>query len=280
MIKIIAGAAAVAFFGYSSLIERKALNVTRLELEFSRLPRSFDGFTILHLSDIHLSHWWALERQIESTIHSLDKQPDLIVITGDLAVNSRGARLLKEFLSRICPENVTYAVYGNTEHKGDYGRKRREDLICDQLRILTNEHVLIEREGAKIVLAGVDDPFTFHDDTGKALEGAPEDAFKLLLAHAPSAAGDAADAGVDVVLSGHTHGGQVRFPVVGVLYPHLKKYKKLVQGLFEGEKLAQVLKRDVGEMRVYVSNGIGISNLPIRFLCPPEITIITLRSHD
>lgn len=280
MIKLIAGGVAAGLLGYSALIERKALVVNRLELQFSRLPKAFDGFTILHLSDLHLSHWWELERRIESAIKGFEHEPDLLVITGDLAVNSRGARLLKEFLSRVRPGGVSHAVYGNTEHKGEYGRGRREDLVCEQIRILTNEHILIERDGEKIVLAGVDDPFTFNDDAKKALDGAPKDAFKLLLAHAPSVAGDAADEGVDLILSGHTHGGQVRFPVVGVLYPHLKKYRKLVQGLFEGETLAKILKKDPSEMKVYVSNGIGISNLPIRFLCPPEITVIVLRSKD
>jgi predicted MPP superfamily phosphohydrolase len=272
----IAGAAAAALGGYAVFIERKALTVTRLELEFARLPKSFDGFTILHLSDLHLSHWWELERRIEAAIHGFDGQIDLFVVTGDLAVNSRGARLMREFLGRVNPGGETYAVYGNTEHKGDYGRRRREDLSFDGLRILTNEHLLIERGGDRIVLAGVDDPFTSHDDVRKSLSGAPEDAFKLLLAHAPDAAGDAADSGVDLLLSGHTHGGQVRFPVLGAIYPHLRRHRGLVQGLFEGNRLSKCIKRDAGGMRVYVSNGIGISNLPIRFLCPPEITFITL----
>ncbi len=276
MVGYILGAAAGILAGYSIFVERTALGLTRLELSYSRLPRSFDGFTILQISDLHISHWWKNERQMEKIVRSLDT--DLLVFTGDNAVNSRGARLLKEFLNRVRPDHETYLIYGNTENKGKYGRERQKDLNWKNLRVLVNEHVIIKRGDDKIVLAGVDDPFTRHDDVPKAFEGAPKDAFKILLAHAPSAAGDAADAGVDLLLAGHTHGGQIRFPIIGAVYPHIHKYKKLVMGLYEGEKLNRILKRDAGEMRVYTSRGIGISNLPMRFLCPPEIAYITLRS--
>lgn len=271
---VIGGAAAI-LAGYSALVERTALGLTHLDLGFSRLPKAFDGFTILQLSDLHIAHWSGIERRMEAMVRGLDF--DLLVLTGDMAAGTKGARLLREFLMRIRPDQETYAVFGNTEHKGRYGERRRADLIWDGLRILTNEHVIIERSGERIVLAGVDDPFTRHDDLSHALAGAPDDAFKLLIAHAPSVAGDAADASIDLILSGHTHGGQIRFPLVGAIYPHLRKYRRLVMGLFEGEKLSRILKRDAGEMRVYVSRGIGISNLPLRFMCPPEIVQITLR---
>ncbi|MEN6372279.1 MAG: metallophosphoesterase [Armatimonadota bacterium] len=275
MIGYIAGAAAGLLAAYSIFIERKALGLTKLELNYSSLPKPFDGFTILHLSDLHIAHWWAVERKMEEIVRGLDA--DLLVITGDIAVSAKGAQLVKEFLGRVRPGRETFAVYGNTEHKGDFGRQRREDLVWDGLRLLTNEHVLIERGGDNIILAGVDDPFERYDDLPRALEDAPDDKFKILLAHAPSVAGDAADAGVDLLLSGHTHGGQIRFPLIGAVYPHIRKYKQLVIGLFEGRRLSKILKRDTGEMRVYVSRGIGISNLPMRFLCPPEIVRITLR---
>lgn len=276
MIEYIAVAGAGALAAYSIFVERKALGLTRLELSYTNLPKSFDGFTILQLSDTHIAHWWTIERRMEEIVRGLDA--DLLVMTGDIAVSEKGARLVKEFLHRVRPGRETFAVYGNTEHKGEFGRRRREDLNWEGLRALTNEHTVIERGGDKLVLAGVDDPFERFDDLGRALEGAPRDAFKALLAHAPSVAGDAADAGVDLLLSGHTHGGQIRFPLIGAVYPHLRKHRRLVMGLFEGERLNRAIKHDAGEMKVYVSRGIGISNLPMRFLCPPEIVHITLRS--
>ena len=278
MIKSIVAAAAAGFIGYSALYERAAVRLTKLEFAFSRLPREFDGFTILQLSDTHISHWWDGERRMEQIVRA--NPADMLVVTGDIAVNARGARLVRDFLDRVRPDGGIYAVWGNTEHKGEYGRGRRADLTYDDLRVLVNEHVMIERNGAKIVLAGVDDPFTRHDDLDRALEDAPANAFKLLLAHAPSIAGRACDAGVDLMLSGHTHGGQVRVPVIGCVYPHMHEYTKLIMGLFEGKKLSRILGREAGEMRVYVSRGIGISNLPMRFLCPPEIVHVTLLSTD
>jgi predicted MPP superfamily phosphohydrolase len=272
----ILGLAAAVLGGYSFFIERHAVSLTRLDLTFKRLPHAFDGFTVLQISDLHIGHWTRLEQRMEELVSDL--KPDLLVLTGDNAVSGKGARLLREFLDRIRPNNETYLIYGNTENKREYGKRRREDLNWPGLRVLVNEHVLIEQEGEKIVLAGVDDPFTRHDDLNCALAGAPDDLFKLLLAHAPSIAGEARDAGVDLILSGHTHGGQIRFPLVGAVYPHLKKYRRLVMGLFEGDRLNRILKKDAGDMKVYVSRGVGISNLPLRFLCPPEIVYITLRS--
>lgn len=268
--------AAAMLGGYSVFVERNALALTRLEISYSHLPRSFDGLTILQLSDTHISHWWKIERKMEKIVSSLDA--DILVLTGDLAVSTKGANLLREFLERVRPGRETFAVYGNSEHKGDFGKHRRADLTWNRLRILANEHLTIEKNGERLVIAGIDDPFTKHDDLGKALEEAPKDAFTVLLAHTPDVAGDAAQAGVDLVLSGHTHGGQVRFPIIGALYSHLHKHKPLVQGLFEGKRLSRIIRMDAGEMRVYVSRGIGISNLPARFLCPPEIVHITLRS--
>lgn len=276
MIEYIAGAAGAALLGYCSLIERPAVRLSKIELAFTRLPKAFDGFKIIHLSDLHVAHWSAVERRMEKIVRSLDA--DLFVITGDIAVRHKGAVLVKEFLRRARPDASTYIVFGNTEHKGDYGRRRREDLDWANLLVLTNEHTIIERAGESIVLAGVDDPFFECDDLGKALEGSSANAFKLLLAHAPSIAGEAREKGVDLLLSGHTHGGQIVFPVVGVLYPHIHQYKQLVNGLYEGEELSRILKQDAGEMRVYVNRGIGISNLPVRFMCPPEVVHITLRS--
>lgn len=268
-------AAVAGLAGYSTLYERTAMKLTRLELAFSRLPEEFDGFSILQLSDTHISHWWAGERKMETFVR--ENPADILVVTGDIAVNSRGARLVREFLDRVRPEGGVYAVWGNTEHKGAFGKARRLDLTYDRLRVLVNEHVLVERSGAKIVLAGVDDPYFRFDDVKKALAGAPDDLFTLLLAHAPNIAGRAADAGVDLMLSGHTHGGQIRLPIVGCVYPHIHEYKQLIKGLFEGRRLSKILGREAGEMRIYVSRGIGISNIPARFLCPPEIVHITLR---
>lgn len=275
---ITAAAVCVILLAYSFFVERKALSLTRIDLYFADLPREFDGFTILQISDLHISHWWELERRMESIVKDIASKASLLVFTGDIAVNSRGARLIEEFIHRIRPSGETLAVYGNTEHKGRYGERRRADISkIDSIRVLTNEHVVITKGESCIVIAGVDDPFTGFDDLSKALKDAPSDAFIILLAHAPSIADEAAEAGVKLLISGHTHGGQVRFPLVGTVYSHLRKHRRLTHGLFEGEKLSKIIGMDAGDMKVYVSRGVGISTLPFRFLCPPEIALFTLK---
>ncbi len=272
---MIGTAIAAGLVAYGAFYERVAVRLTRMELAYSRLPEAFDGFRILHISDTHISHWWDGERRMETLVR--ENPADILFHTGDIAVNPCGARLAREFFDRVGPEMGVWAVWGNTEHKGDYGRERRDDLTYPGLRVLTNEHVTLERDGQSIVLAGVDDPFLGHADLERAMQGVPGDAFKILLAHAPSIAGRAADAGVDLLLSGHTHGGQIRLPIIGCVYPHIHEYKALVKGLFEGKRLSKILGRDAGEMRVFTNSGIGISNVPMRFLCPPEVAHITLR---
>ena len=157
MIEYIALGAGAALAGYSIFIERTAITLTRIELAFRKLPRQFDGFAILQLSDLHIGHWWTLERRMEEIVNSLDF--DLVALTGDITVSSRGAQLLKEFLTRLPSGLEIFGVYGNTEHKGRYGDRRRADLDRHGIRMLTNEHVVIERGNQKIIVAGVDDPY-------------------------------------------------------------------------------------------------------------------------
>lgn len=270
-------AACVLVLAYSFFVERKAISLTKLELYFPDLPSEFDGFTILQIADFHISHWWELERRMELLIKDIAQKTDLLVFTGDIAVNSRGARLTEEFIQRIRPSGKTLAVYGNTEHKGRYGNKRRADISQTSIRVLTNEHIVITKDAGKIVVAGVDDPFTGFDNLAAALKDAPKDAFIILLAHAPSIADEAAEAGVKLLISGHTHGGQIRFPIVGTIYSHLRKHRRLTHGLFEGARLSKIIGTNAGDMKVYVSRGVGISTLPFRFLCPPEIVLFTLK---
>ncbi len=275
MIRYIIGGGALALAGYSYFIERFALSLTRIELAYSNLPEAFDGFSILQISDLHIKRWSKIERLMEQIMQSVDY--DIMVFTGDISVREKGAQLLRDFLKRVGRPEDIYGIHGNTEYKGKFGKERREDLKWIGIKLLNNKHTLLERRDDKILLVGVDDPFTYHDDLSEALSNSPEGLFKVLLAHTPDVAGEAKDSGIDLVLSGHTHGGQVRLPLLGVVYSHLHKYHKLVSGMYEGDVLSKVLKRDAGEMRVYVSRGLGVSNLPFRFLAPPEMVLFTLR---
>ena len=282
------GAAVAAGFAYSVFVEPYRLGMTRLEFSFDRLPVEFDGFTILQLSDLHMKKesWLQnlcnskLERKILGYVAG--RPVDLIAITGDAELRGeRGFQALRDMLSAIPSTYGSYFVPGNGEYQ-DYDVARALTALESWgVRTLRNSSCVIEKDGARISLIGVDDPFTRHSDLDAAAQGVPSEDFKILLAHSPSIGREALQQGVDLMLSGHTHGGQVRFPLVGALYTHLGKGSpKLDMGVYEGARLAARTGLDAGDTKVFVSRGVGLSEFYIRFLCPPEIATITLRRRS
>ncbi|MCS6884626.1 MAG: hypothetical protein NZ558_04290, partial [Blastocatellia bacterium] len=138
------------------------------------------------------------------------------------------------------------------------------------IRILRNSHERLERNGAAIYLIGVDDPHLWMDDLKKALRGVPADACKILLAHSADIWEEAVRSGVDLILSGHTHGGQVRLPLLGALIANTRKIPRAyAAGLFDLTDHTQL----------FVNRGLGHSTLPLRFLCRPQVAIVTLRKE-
>ena len=240
----------------------------RVILSVSEVELSFDSgwgytLTVAHVSDIHMPPGPSLVYE-QAVKRVEERKPDLIVFTGDSLSSEAGKDEAKEFLSRLSELAPTYAVWGNWDYYSlghrvpGYG----EELEREGVEILANEATRIE---GGVWLVGVDDPYTARDDLGKALSGVPREAFKILLAHSPQVIGEARDR-VDLVLAGHTHGGQVRLPLIGPLYvPLPSQYRGYVSGLYE-----------VGGMKLYVNRGLGTSILPVRLLCPPELTIYTL----
>ena len=140
-----------------------------------------------------------------------------------------------------------------------------------------NRHVLLTRGDSQIALAGVDDPVNEMDRLGDALEGIPDDLFTLLLMHSPDGVAEAAVRGVDVVLSGHTHGGQIRLPWYGALYTHSHLGKRMSDGYYSRDRLRKAIGIRPGRTQLYVTRGLGVSGLALRFLTRPELTVITLR---
>jgi uncharacterized protein len=282
------GAAAVAGFAYSVLVEPYRLGMTRLEFTFDRLPREFDGFTILHLTDLHMKKqsWLQnlcnsrLERKILAYVAG--RPVDLIAITGDAELRGeRGFQAMRDMLSVIPSTYGAYFVPGNGEYQ-DYDVERALTALDSWgVKTLRNASCVIEKDGARISLLGVDDPFTRHNDLRAAAQGVPSEDFKILLAHSPSVGREALKEKVDLMLSGHTHGGQVRLPFVGALYTHLGKGSpKLDMGVYEGARLSARTGLDAGDSKVFVSRGVGLSEFYIRFMCPPEIATITLRRRS
>ncbi|AZN40692.1 metallophosphoesterase [Paenibacillus albus] len=270
-------AAAVVIVGLLSYVLFVILSyMYRLDeqsVELQRLPASFDGTNLLFISDIHRRH--IPNQMIEKFMAA--GGADLVLIGGDIRetkVPLERTRSNIQKLARIAP---VYLVYGNHDYDEDM-RALEVMLAEERVRVLVNESVVLEqRDGSRIRLAGVDDPRTRRDRLPLALSE-PEDGSELctiVLAHAPILATRMpADAAVDLMLAGHTHGGQIALPFYGPVLRR-KSDSEYIRGWFE---LANKATTGPKLTRLFVSCGFGTSGLPIRFMTPPELHRITLRS--
>jgi hypothetical protein len=240
------------------------LKVERREIALSRLPRELNGLRIVHLSDIHHSPFTGTE-QIEHAIETANSlEPDLIALTGDyVSHESAYAAPCAELMGRLRARSGVYAVLGNHDHWTDAALIT--DLFrAEGIRVLVNEGMRFELGGASFWLAGVDDTMVGLEDLQLALAGSRADEMKLLLAHNPVILRRAARAGVDLVLSGHTHGGQVTW-----------RSERSASGR-PRRRLLRGLGRQ-GDTQIYVTRGLGTVVLPIRYGCPPEVSLLELR---
>jgi uncharacterized protein len=248
----------------AALSEPYLLTVEHHAIELAKLPPGFDGFRVVHLSDIHHSPFTSRE-QIERAVETANRlKPDIVALTGDyISHDRRYAAPCAELLGRLRARYGVFAVLGNHDHWTDAA------LITDLFRaegitVLVNQGMRFERNGEAFWLAGVDDTMVGLEDLSLALAGARESEMKLLLAHNPIILRRAARANVDFVLSGHTHGGQVKFR--SEQSASGRPRRRLLRGL--GRQ---------GETQIYVTRGVGTVVLPIRYGCPPEVSLLELR---
>jgi predicted MPP superfamily phosphohydrolase len=273
----VAGGVALATLAYAAGIEPWRIQTVHWEIFAPRLPRAFDGFLIYQISDLHMS---ALGRRERRVIDILDSLPpaDLVALTGDLIHTRDGIEPFMKLAEAIKSNIGTYAIFGNSEYKNgvqhlEFARRLQDASIP----ALLNQHVILERGSDEIVLAGVEDPRSELDDLELALTGVPEDVFKLALMHSPDSIADAVHYGVDLVLCGHTHGGQVVLPIVGPLVTHSWFGSRVSSGYYKGSGIRSMVGIRPGRTQLYVTRGIGMSALALRLFCRPEFTIITLR---
>lgn len=267
---------AVGFWAYMMLYEQFRLQVRELELSFPNLPDAFDGYTILHLSDLHVTKLGKLERRTMEIIRS--REVDACFVTGDVTAEPRASDIFRRVCSAIPHRDAIYTVLGNSEHKPWLDEKMLVQALTFQgQELLINTSTTIRRGDGHIWVVGVDDAYNRLADLDAAFAGVDASEFIVLLSHCPSVTPQAIERGADLILSGHTHGGQVRFPLVGALYTHMRANKALNDGLFTPDLLSRILKIDAGHSTLFVSRGIGTSRIHIRFLCPPEIVYIKLR---
>ncbi|MBM3605859.1 MAG: metallophosphoesterase [Alphaproteobacteria bacterium] len=253
--------------GVNQAVRVPSVNV--IEITIDRLPGDLDGYRILQLSDLHVSNLFPARWVAEMVAVANDQDADLVAITGDLVDGTPAARQDDIAPLRLlrAPDGV-YMVPGNHEYYFDY-EGWMEAFATLGLRPLANSHVVLRRGSAELGLAGVTDPVAgAHGQAGpdvrRALAGIPNDASVVLLAHQPRMARRAARAGVDLQLSGHTHGGMA----IGLRRLVASLNGGFVSGLYQ-----------VGDMQLHVSNGTGHTpGFAFRFGVPPQMTLIILRS--
>jgi uncharacterized protein len=248
----------------NAMDEANSLSLERVQIRLKRLPPKLDGFKIIHLSDIHHSPFTGLQH-IERVVKVANRlKPDLFLLTGDYVSHEREyIAPVAALLGELKAEHGIYACLGNHDHWTD------AELVTHLFRgeginMLVNEGLRFEARGSSFWLAGVDDYMVGKTDVTAALRGSFPDEMKLLLAHNPIIFREAARAGVDLTLSGHTHGGQIK------LRDEEKRIlpkRKLKAGLHS--------RRD---SQVYITRGIGTVVVPMRYQCPPEISLLELRT--
>ncbi|MGJ0507104.1 MAG: metallophosphoesterase [Methylocystis sp.] len=229
------------------------------EIVSADLPAAFDGFTILHLSDLHADNSPRAMSSVADLLGDLDY--DLCVWTGDYRGETFGdfrpcLRALFSLRARISTD--VYAVLGNHD-----SIRMVPDIEAMGVRLLLNESVVIARGDARLSLAGVDDAHFHHaEDLASAARGVPVDAYAILLSHTPEIYSAAAQAGFDLLLGGHTHGGQICLPGGFALTLDAVLPRRMGRGAWKHETMSG-----------YTSAGAGASIVPVRFNCPPEITL-------
>ncbi len=250
---------------YYEIGYRNAVNIvlTEVDLAFDDLPESFDGYTILHLTDLHLDAAPGVENIMRERIENLEV--DLCVMTGDYRKEIYGGfknilAPMRRVVEGVHARDGLYATLGNHDSQWMVG-----DFENMGITVLANETETIVRNGRHIHLTGLDDPYYYYtDQASMALEQAP-DGFKIALVHAPSLYDAAEENGYRLYLCGHTHAGQICLPGGRPIILHVSRGRKYYKGLWR-----------YGAMTGYTGQGAGTSGIPLRFNTRGEITLFRL----
>ena len=262
----------VCIFIDARYIEPKLLMVKKQEIITSKLTLN-EPLKIVQFSDVHLGKDYTLTdfKRLIDKINALE--PDLIIFTGDLIDNNKSFNQEEGATALLKELRATYgkfAVYGNHDHGGN-GTKRYARIMAhsDFVLLRDGSEVITLANDQKLEVIGIDDIVLGHPDLEKAFQGISSSTFNLFISHAPDVVDKVMHQPIDLQLSGHSHGGQVRLPFVGAPFtpPYGQKY---VKGLYQVE--------ESNGMYVYVNSGIGTSQLPYRFMNLPEITLLLVTS--
>jgi predicted MPP superfamily phosphohydrolase len=270
----IAGAATntalAAALGVTALVTAAAFShrtrIVHRDVAIPTLPEAFDGYRIVQLSDLHCGPF-ASGRRVEAWVAAANRlEADLVAVTGDLiASGATFVPVVARALGALRGRDGVFACMGNHDYFTE-GESMATALTDNGLAVLRNRGVAIERGGERLYVAGVDDTWTGRDDLDETLAGRPAGAPTVLLAHDPALFPDAAVRGVELTLSGHTHGGQLGVPFFARRWNLARVMTRFASGFYRE-----------GASTLYVNHGLGTTGVPIRWLVAPEIAVLTLR---
>lgn len=265
--RVLWGGAVSALVGmYPLFIERYIVTVNHYTIPVPNLPHEFDGLRVIHLTDLHYGPLMPLEILAKVVQKTNELKKDIVVCTGDYVRGADAARRLDgiwSVMSKLrAPEGV-YTVLGNHDHWADTEESVRCLNTSGHVN-LRHKAVPLSRDGKTLWLAGAGDLWEDHVNLDQVLEDVPDEACRIVLAHNPDTADTDYTTRVDLMISGHTHGGQVKIPFIGT--PMLPvKNKAYSSGFVKSHKTG-----------VFISRGIGWAAIPLRFNCFPEIAILRL----
>ena len=266
------------------------LLTSRPRVSLPGLGAGLHGVRVAQLSDIHHGPWQSARALDELVRHVNGLNPDLLMLTGDYV--HMGARFIEPLFARVAEIRAPlgrFAVWGNHDRWTDRGGERMGAAMrAAGVTELCNDARVIERGGARLAVAGVDDPLLGAPDLDAALAKIPPDVPTILLVHTPAFVDHVHDARVRLVLAGHTHGGQLVMPYMGAVSPEVlgallffptdqwRREARLRSGTFWIDR--DVAGVDPGGFWLHVSRGVGMTVLPLRVGCPPEVALLELRS--
>jgi len=243
--------------------------VVKVEINIPRLPTPFQGYRIVHISDIHYGQWISADRLMGVVGLINQQEPDIVAITGDfVSYSGENIEDLITALKGIRARDAALAVLGNHDYWLDVKRVR-SILSESSIMELNNDVCTVTREGYALHIAGIDSVTVKKNQLDKMLQKLPPNGPAILLAHEPDFADISAETKrFSLQLSGHSHGGQFVIPKFGTLFRG-DRFRKYPLGRYQ-----------VGEMVLYTNRGIGTNAFWIRINCAPEITVIDLQSRE
>ncbi|HZD11881.1 MAG TPA: metallophosphoesterase [Candidatus Binatia bacterium] len=274
---IMAQASGTLLLWWGAALEPHRLALSHLELQLATLPPGSAPVRLLHISDIHLERW--AERDEKLLALAREAKPDAILITGDyLNLSHNADKVAQQQLARLLTQlEAPYGVYATL---GSPPVDLRQEIVpileALPLQLLCDGWTTVRLgDGARLVLVGLDCTHYIDKDSAslaRVADAAPDSAPRILLYHSPELMPYASKNDIDLYLCGHTHGGQVRLPLIGPLLTSSKLGRRYVMGHYR-----------LGKTHLYVSRGVGLEGLSaprVRLFAPPEITLVTLYPED